>query len=74
MVRTKTFALLLSWLTDPDNAGRVFPSVRSVAIPAIVVVVVIDGLLSKPIYHFVIDVLHTWKNVVLNPTPHFLHF
>ena len=48
------------------------PFVRSVAIPAIVVVVVIDGSLSKPIYHFVIDVLHTWKNVVLTPTPHFL--
>jgi len=40
----------------------------------IVVVVVIDGLLSKPIYHFVIDVLHTWKTVVLTPTPHSLHF
>jgi len=43
------------------------PFVRSVAIPAIVVVVVIDGSLSKPIYHFVIDVLHTWKKRRFNP-------
>ena len=44
MVSTKTFAGAAKLADRSDNAGRVFPSVRSVAIPAIVVVVVIDGV------------------------------
>ena len=44
IVSTKTFAGAAKLADRSDNAGRVFPCVRSVAIPAIVVVVVIDGV------------------------------